>query len=82
MLTCIFIFPMILCSDCCTTSLLEKLYIHAQVVPSYTLTNAMIRYKSCIWIGAFLSSCHSSALGGQSGIPATYSWLKHIFRLA
>lgn len=49
-----FIFPVILCSDCCKTSLLEKLYIHAEVVPSYTLTNAMLRYKSCIWIDANL----------------------------
>lgn len=46
LLACIFIFPVILCSDCRMSSLLEKLYIHDEVIPPYTLTDAMLRYKS------------------------------------
>jgi hypothetical protein len=54
-----------------TLSMMAKLAIDPTVVPHFTLSAGLLRYKGRIWIGAnpilhkkLLLACHSSALGG------------------
>jgi len=72
--------------DLHATSLLAKLMLDAQAVPDFTLHQGILKYKGRIWIGhnpllqqKLLSACHSSALGGHSGVPVTYSRVKKLF---
>lgn len=67
-------------------SLIAKLAIDPQAVSNYTLVDGVLRYKNRIWVGAnhplqlqLIKACHSSALGGHSGIPVTYLRLKKLF---
>lgn len=67
-------------------SLLTKLALHPDVVPSFSLRDGLLRYKSRIWIGddsalrsKLMSAFHSSAMGGHSGFPVTYRRLKQLF---
>jgi hypothetical protein len=62
--------------------------INEQSVPDYTVHTGILRYKGRICIGndmnlknKILSSLHSFAIGGHSGICATYHRLKRIFHL-
>jgi hypothetical protein len=48
--------------------------------------NGLLKYKGRIWIGdnkplqlKLITACHSSAIGGHSGIPVTYSRIKQLF---
>ena len=66
--------------------LLEKLTINATSVPDYTIHSGILRYKGRIGIGnstnlrtTLLQSLHASAVGGHSGIQATYQRVKRIF---
>lgn len=59
--------------------LIRKLTIDRNVVPHYDLQHGILRYKGRIWIGTnsnldskILSACHSSVVGGHSGIPVIY----------
>jgi hypothetical protein len=68
------------------TSILEQLAVNDQALPHYSLHVGIIRYKGRICIGnnnelksKILSSLHSSAIGGHSGITATYHRVKRIF---
>jgi hypothetical protein len=54
--------------------------------PPYTLQDGVIRYKNRVWLEAnsamqsrVMSALHSSALGGHSGFPVTYSRIKQLF---
>ncbi|WVZ95116.1 hypothetical protein U9M48_040918 [Paspalum notatum var. saurae] len=73
-------------NDSSATDLLTKLSVDPTAVPRYTLTNGIIRYNSRLWIGncptlrlKLIQACHSSALGGHSGIPVTYGRIKKLF---
>jgi hypothetical protein len=55
----------------------------------YTLQQGIIRYHGRVWVGAnsaiqtkLISAFHASAIGGHSGIEATYQRLKHLFAWA
>ncbi|CAO2169811.1 unnamed protein product [Urochloa humidicola] len=67
-------------------TLLTKLTIDKDAVPHFSLVNGLIRYKGRLWIGAnpqlqrkLLSASHESAIGGHSGVPATYMRMKKLF---
>jgi len=66
--------------------MIAKLLIDPASVPQFTLRDGVLRYQNRIWIGAnpelqqkILEACHSSALGGHSGFPATYTRMKQLF---
>jgi hypothetical protein len=66
--------------------LVTKLSLQADVVPHFTLVNGVLRFKNRIWVGndpslqkQLLAEMHNSPLGGHSGVPVTYSRLKHYF---
>jgi hypothetical protein len=68
------------------TSLLQELAILSTNDKGYSLTDGVIRYKNKIWVGTnssvqtkLISSFHASAMGGHSGIQATYHRLKKLF---
>jgi hypothetical protein len=68
------------------TTIIEQLLVNEHAVPNYSLHSGILRYKGRICIGTnsdlqtkILSSLHSSALGGHSGIRATYQRIKRIF---
>jgi hypothetical protein len=69
-----------------TLSMMAKLAIDPTVVPHFTLSVGLLRYKGKIWIGAnpilhkkLLLACHSSALGGHSGFPVTHMRMNKLF---
>lgn len=54
--------------------------------PPYSLNNGVIRYKQRVWLGSntaiqtkVTNALHSSAVGGHSGFPVTYSRVKQLF---
>jgi hypothetical protein len=66
--------------------MVAKLILDPLVVPGFTLQNGLLRYRNRVWIGSntalqqkILQACHSSALGGHSGIPVTYMRIKQLF---
>jgi hypothetical protein len=68
------------------TVLISQLSVNPDAIPHYTLVNGVLRFKNRIWLGKdkhlqlqLLTAFHSSALGGHSGIPATYNKLKQYF---
>jgi hypothetical protein len=67
-------------------ALVAKLSIDPSVVPGFSLQHGVLRKQGRIWIGhnpslhqKLIQACHSSALGGHSGVPATYIRMKHMF---
>lgn len=72
--------------DSHASSVLAKLMLDDQAVPKFSLHNGLLKYKGRIWIGdnkplqlKLITACHSSAIGGHSGIPVTYSRIKQLF---
>uniref|UniRef100_A0A0A9FY82 Integrase catalytic domain-containing protein n=1 Tax=Arundo donax TaxID=35708 RepID=A0A0A9FY82_ARUDO len=66
--------------------LLTQLAIIADPTSGYSLHSGVLRYKGRIHVGAdttvqnkIISSLHSSAIGGHSGIAATYQRIKKLF---
>jgi hypothetical protein len=66
--------------------IIQQLLVNPQSVPHYTVHQGILRYKGKVCVGNssemkknILSSLHSSALGGHSGIRATYHRVKKIF---
>jgi hypothetical protein len=64
----------------------EQLRLTPSVIPNFTLSNGILRYKSKILIGSttdlrkrLIESFHSSALGGHSGERVTYIRLEALF---
>jgi hypothetical protein len=54
--------------------------------PPFTLHNGVIKYGNRVWLGTNVplqtkvtAALHSSALGGHSGFPITYSRIKQLF---
>jgi hypothetical protein len=74
-------------SDAQARDLITKLSLQGDSVPHYfSLHNGVLRYKNRVWIGQdnnlhlqIITAMHSSALGGYSGFPVTYSRLKKYF---
>jgi hypothetical protein len=55
-------------------------------VPNFTLVKGVIKFKDKVWVvknqaiqQRLVEAMHSSLLGGNFGIPATYSCIKHYF---
>lgn len=72
-------------SDPATRSLLARLAIDPESAPQFTLRDGVLHFHNRIWIGAnpvlqqkLLQACHSSALGGHSSFPATYTRMKQL----
>lgn len=66
--------------------LLTELAVHSPNTAGYSLQDGIIKYHSQIWVGQnaalqtkLIATCHSSAIGGHSGIKATYHRLKSHF---
>ena len=73
-------------SDPVTQELLAKLLDTSVSPPNYTLQDGLIRYKGRIWVGKddvvrskLVQAMHASAVGGHSGLPATYWCIKQNF---
>jgi hypothetical protein len=67
-------------------SLIAKLSLDPTAAPHFILKEGILRYKGRIWLGddsqlknRVLSALHTSAIGGHSGIPATYRRVKSLF---
>lgn len=55
-------------------------------ISDYSLVDGIIKYKNSIWVGTnqlaqrhILQALHSSAIGGHSGVNATYQRVKALF---
>lgn len=66
--------------------IIAQLAIDSAVVPHFTFTNGLLRFKNRIWVGSdtdlrikLMQQFHSAPLGGHSGIPVTLSRLKKHF---
>lgn len=66
--------------------LITQLAIKSPDEKGYSLEQGLIKHKDLIWIGnisalqtKLIAACHSSALGGHSGVNATYHRLKRHF---
>jgi hypothetical protein len=73
-------------SDAKATALLQELAVVQHNDQGYSLSDGVIRFKGKIWIAnnsalqtKLISSFHGSAIGGHSGIQATYHRLKKMF---
>jgi hypothetical protein len=65
---------------------LTELSVKSQDINGFSLKNGVIRYKNRVWMGSHqlaqrhtLQALHSSALGGESGVNATYQRVKALF---
>jgi len=73
-------------TDSQAQQLFQRLAITSPYTQGYGLDKGIIWYQGKVWIGSnsalqtkLISTCHSSALGGHSGIAATYYRLKKHF---
>jgi hypothetical protein len=73
-------------NDPATHELLAKLNLHSGHFEPFSLDHGVIRHKVHVWLAGnttaqqrVLQACHDSAIGGHSGVPATYSRLKQLF---
>ena len=76
-------------SDQDTNKFLKKVAANTEKNPKFSTHNGLLKYKNRIYVGAstafrqqLLQTFHSSALGGHSGIKATYYKIKKVFLLA
>jgi hypothetical protein len=68
------------------SDMIQQLVVNSQALQDYSLHSDILRYKGRICIGTttklrgtIIASLHSSAIGGHSGIRATYQRLKKLF---
>jgi hypothetical protein len=73
-------------SDSFSKEMIASLLLDPNASPDYSWTNGVLRYKSRIWVGSdkelqnrLINACHSSVVGGHSGIPVTYRRMKQLF---
>jgi hypothetical protein len=73
-------------TDSLYSDIIQQLSVNRQAVPHYSIHTSILRYKGKICIGSatdlkikILSSLHSSAIGGHSGIKATYQRVHRLF---
>jgi hypothetical protein len=72
--------------DSDTKELLTKLSLHSGQLDPFSLQQGVIRHKGRIWLASspamqlkVIRAVHDTAIGGHSGVPATYSKLKSLF---
>jgi hypothetical protein len=63
--------------------LISKLSVQPSAVPHFSLVNGVIRFNNRIWLSKtsslqpkLMAAFHNSAVGGHSGIPASYHKMK------
>ena len=73
-------------TDSKAQDLLQKLAISSPDENGYSLEKGLIKHQGQVWIGnnsalqtKLIAVCHSSAIGGHSGVAATYYKLKKHF---
>jgi hypothetical protein len=73
-------------TDSHAQQLLAQLSISSPDDKGYSLQQGLIKYKNRLWIGAntalqtkLIAACHSSPIGGHSGVKETYQRLKSQF---
>jgi len=73
-------------TDSKAQDLLQKLAISSSDENGYSLEKGLIKHQGQVWIGnnsalqtKLIAVCHSSAIGGHSGVAATYYKLKKHF---
>lgn len=73
-------------TDLQAQALLAQLAIHSPNEEGYTLQQGIIYLNNTIWIGSnsalqtkLIAALHSTAIGGHSGIQATYHRVKNLF---
>jgi hypothetical protein len=73
-------------SDSFAKEIIASLLLDPNASSDYSWTNGVLRYKLRIWVGSdmelqnrMISACHSSAIGGHSGIAVTYRRMKQLF---
>jgi len=73
-------------NDPSALKLIQELSLAPDSRPPFKLTDGVLRLRDRIWIGSnpvlqrrLMSALHSSALGGHSGFPVTFSKLKKLF---
>lgn len=66
--------------------LLTRLSVTSPDDQGFALEHGLIKYKNRVWIGSntalqtkLISALHDSAIGGHSGIQATYHRIKKLF---
>jgi hypothetical protein len=72
--------------DEATQAIIAKLSVDPIAVANFVLSKGLLRFKDRVWIREnpalhlkLLQACHTSALGGHSGIPVTYMRMKKLF---
>lgn len=67
--------------------LLQQLSVKPDARPPYQLSNGVLRYKGCLWIGnnavlqqKLFAAFHDSPVVGHSGFPVTYKRIHSLFR--
>lgn len=73
-------------SDPSSAKLLQELAVSPSSHPPFTLANGVLRYRGRIWIGCnnklqqqIIQAFHDSPMGGHSGFPVTYAWVRKLF---
>jgi hypothetical protein len=73
-------------SDPTTLKMIQELSVAPDSHPPYTLTDGVLRLSDRIWLRTnkalqqrIMAALHTSAIGGHSGFPVTFSWLKKLF---
>jgi hypothetical protein len=73
-------------TDSFAKQMIATLLLDPKASPDHSWVNGVLRYKSRIWIGSnvdlqnkLISVCHSSAVGGHSGMHVIYRRMKQLF---
>jgi hypothetical protein len=73
-------------TDANASAIMQELAVHSPSDQGYALHQGLIYYKDRIFIGAnmalqtkIIASLHDSAVGGHSGIQATYKRIKQLY---
>ena len=73
-------------TDAAAQQLLTELAVHSPNNQGFTLDRGLIRFKGKLWVAnnsamqtKIIAAFHSSAIGGHSGVQATYHRVKRLF---
>ena len=73
-------------TDAAAQQLLTELAVHSPNNQGFTLDRGLIRFKGKLWVAnnsamqtKIIAAFHSSAIGGHSGVQATYHRIKRLF---
>lgn len=66
--------------------LITKLSVPPTIVPNFSFTNRLLKYKSRVWLGSntaiqqqIIQALHASAVGGHSDAPASIKRVQQFF---